>query len=123
MPAASETLFRQLSALDHELGTLRLPPPLSQPLDRWRSDAKAVLFHLPRTPSEPGAVPILALLGGTGTGKSTLLNRLLGAKLSATSFRRTFTAGPVAVPADAKNIPANYLAPSAHRPIAPSAEQ
>ena len=123
MPAASETLFRHLSALDNELGTLRLPPALSQPLDRWRSDAKAVLFHLNRDPSDAGAVPLLALLGGTGTGKSTLLNRLLGAKLSATSFRRTFTTGPVAVPADPNNIPPNYLAPSPHRPITPSTDQ
>ena len=50
------------------------------------------------------------LLGGTGTGKSTLVNRLLGGKVAAPSFRRTFTAGCVAVARDAASVPAGWLA-------------
>ena len=38
----------------------------------------------------------IAILGGTGTGKSTILNRLVRHDLSAANYRRTFTAGPVA---------------------------
>ena len=53
---------------------------------------------------------LVAILGGTGTGKSTLVNRLLGANLTATSFRRTFTSGAVAITADEKNLPERWLA-------------
>ena len=37
------------------------------------------------------------------------MNRLLGVDASATSFRRTFTAGPVAIAGDAKDLPADWL--------------
>ena len=74
---------------------------------RWRSDAAALTFHLARR--DDSLAPILAVLGGTGTGKSTIVNRLLGADISATSFRRTFTSGAVAVTLKAKNIPENWL--------------
>ncbi len=46
---------------------------------------------------------LVVLLGGTGAGKSTLVNRLIGVTdrgegaIVGTSFRRTFTSGPVAV--------------------------
>lgn len=74
--------------------------------NRWRADVAAARFHLRRDVSQP---PAIAILGGTGTGKSTVLNRLLGADVSAASFRRTFTAGAVAVTGDAANIPAGWL--------------
>lgn len=68
-------------------------------IDRVRSDVSATLFHLSRTSSDK---PIIAIIGGTGTGKSTLVNRLLESpqELTATSFRRTFTAGPIAITRD-----------------------
>jgi len=48
----------------------------------------------------PGASYLLALVGGTGVGKSTLLNALAGADVSTASARRPTTADPVAwVPA------------------------
>jgi hypothetical protein len=53
---------------------------------------------------------LIAILGGTGTGKSTLVNRLLGANVTATSFRRTFTSGAVAIASDDKNLPPRWLA-------------
>ncbi len=71
---------------------------------RWRGDAAAALFHIRQ--KNDGRI-IVCILGGTGTGKSTLVNRLLGANLSAASFRRTFTAGPVAIASG--GVPENWL--------------
>lgn len=65
-------------------------------VDELLDRVAAVRFHAGEHPRRP----IVGLFGGTGAGKSTLLNRLAGgsnANLSAASFRRTFTAGPVAV--------------------------
>jgi hypothetical protein len=80
-------------------------------IDRFSADLAAVRFHLQRqvTTHEP---LILAVVGGTGTGKSTLVNRLLGAEqapVTAASFRRTFTAGPVAVLHESNRLPQGWL--------------
>src|SRR5439155_523725 len=49
----------------------------------------------------PGEAYVLALAGGTGVGKSTVLNALAGEEVSPTGARRPTTAEPVAwVPAD-----------------------
>lgn len=79
-------------------------------VNRWCEDVAAACFHLDR-PDGPHAV---VLLGGTGTGKSTLLNRLLGAEVSATSYRRTYTSGPIAV--TQAPLPASWGG-LAHQPI------
>ena len=60
----------------------------------FSADAAALRFHLRDPGDRP---PIVAIFGGTGTGKSTILNRLLGSDISAASFRRTYTAGAIAV--------------------------
>ena len=62
--------------LDSSLFALlpRCALPLRPAVEKWRIDAGALGFHL-RT--APPAHPITALLGGTGTGKSTLTNRLV----------------------------------------------
>lgn len=78
----------------------------------WRlaGDLEAGIFHA-NAPGDDRPI-LLAMLGGTGTGKSTLANRLCGVpdgKLTATSFRRTFTSGPVAVVGDPHDIPPNWL--------------
>src|SRR5689334_17598548 len=76
-----------LARLDHLLaGVGPHVSPASRPaLERWRSDAAALRFHL----HPPKDSPLLtAVIGGTGTGKSTVVNRLLGVGASATSFRR-----------------------------------
>ena len=75
-------------------------------IDRFRADLQAIRFHLKRSSHSPTA--LIAILGGTGTGKSTLLNRLLGADVAAASFRRTFTAGAIAVTCDASRIPKQW---------------
>lgn len=80
-------------------------------IERWRADAAALRFHLRRgaAGNKDDAPPVVVLLGGTGTGKSTLTNRLLGANLSAASFRRTFTAGPVALARSPDALPKGWL--------------
>ena len=97
-----------VARLDAVVGGLQPRASLSArpALERWRTDAAALLFHLRRRAK---SVPLLAVVGGTGTGKSTLVNRLLGQTVSATSYRRTFTSGAVAIAADSKNIPSDWL--------------
>ena len=85
--------------------------PLTRAVERVQADVAATRFHLRR--NHPGGAPlIVAVLGGTGTGKSTVVNRLLGVEsspLTAASFRRTYTAGPVAVAREPSDLPARWL--------------
>ena len=110
---SSHTLDSRLAALDKDLGELRgnLPGSVVTAIERWRTDAAALRFHLRDTAKHP---PLIAILGGTGTGKSTLVNRLLESNVSAANFRRTFTAGAVAITADPANLPPNWLALEHH---------
>jgi len=75
-------------------------------IETWRTDAAALRFHLA---DHDAAKPITVVLGGTGTGKSTLVNRLVGHAVTAASFRRTFTTGPVAVVHQADDLPGKWL--------------
>src|SRR5439155_21415881 len=75
-------------------------------LERFRADSAAARFHLRNLANRP---TLVAILGGTGTGKSTLVNRLLRSEITATSFRRTFTAGPVAIAARPDAVPDGWL--------------
>jgi hypothetical protein len=78
--------------------------------ERWRADAAALRFHLRRGDrGGRSGRTIVAVVGGTGTGKSTLVNRLLNGNLSAASFKRTFTSGPVAVVPSPGDVPAGWL--------------
>src|SRR5205814_2177063 len=52
---------------------------------------------------------LVVLLGGTGTGKSTVTNRLLEGNVSAASFKRTFTSGAVAVAREEEVVPEGWL--------------
>jgi hypothetical protein len=82
---------------------------------RVADDAAAALFHVEHPPNSTERPPVVVLLGGTGTGKSTLANRLLGAPdrgddaVTATSFRRTFTAGCVAIARTADDLPDTWM--------------
>jgi hypothetical protein len=95
-------------ALSRLAALVSTPPPgstlIAGALSRVAADVAATRFHLGGMPAKP----ILAILGGTGTGKSTLLNRIYGAELSAASFRRTFTSGPVAVVRKPADVPEEW---------------
>src|SRR5437588_12318474 len=108
MALRTHSLESRLASLDKDLGALRTDPagPIGAAIQRWRADSAALRFHLGDDGKHP---PLIAVLGGTGTGKSTLVNRLLEANVSATSFRRTYTAGPVAIAADPGQIPEGWL--------------
>lgn len=94
--------------------------------DRWRADGQALRFHLRtvrgRERERSGRPLLLAVIGGTGTGKSTLVNRLLGADVTAASFRRTFTAGPVALCRNPKDIPDGWLGAGVEFSVASAAD-
>lgn len=112
MDLRTDKLESLLARLDALLVSAAAPLPTAArgAVERWRSDAAALRFHLGRDDrATRGAPPLLAVVGGTGTGKSTLVNRLLGRDVTAASFRRTFTSGPVAVAREARQVPENWL--------------
>jgi GTPase SAR1 family protein len=103
-----EQISVRLGRLDEALDTQaqKLAPASAATLQQWRADAAALQFHLA---SRDTAKPITVVLGGTGTGKSTLVNRLVGSTVTAASFRRTFTSGPVAVIREGDDLPRQWL--------------
>jgi len=103
-PNRISTLLLQLDQALSE-SAAGLADAVSRRIDVWRSDAAALRFHLSAQPT----APITVIIGGTGTGKSTLVNRLVGHTVTAASFRRTFTSGPVAVVKSETDLPANWL--------------
>lgn len=92
------------SALDESVTGLALSATgdAAASLADWRPASRAMLFHLGRAEAD-GPLHIV-LLGGTGAGKSTMMNRLLDASLSATSHLRTYTRGPVAAVATSASL-------------------
>jgi hypothetical protein len=120
-PDRIDPLLERLGALLTSAAP-HLAPERRSAVERWRSDAEALRFHLVHGPTAAGAgasahlarrrgeaPPIVALIGGTGTGKSTLANRLIGRTVTAASFRRTFTAGPVALVRRGDDLPDGWL--------------
>lgn len=97
-----------LQELQQAVSTLDRPlqPAVRAALNRVLNDLAATRYHIERDPSKP---PVVVVLGGTGTGKSTLVNRLLEGELSATSFRRTFTAGVLAITGQPEGLPVGWL--------------
>src|SRR4051812_6665893 len=108
MAFRESTLLSRLDELDETLAQIRANASGAAlaAIDRFRLDASAARFHLRSGSHRP---MLVAIIGGTGTGKSTLLNRLIGADVTATSFRRTFTAGAVAVAKSADALPVHWL--------------
>src|SRR5215208_3361694 len=115
MDAALENLEPLLSRLDGLLSSAapHLPGPRRGAVERWRADSDALRFHLRhfaervdgRRAASGQRPPLVAVIGGTGTGKSTLVNRLLGREITAASYRRTYTSGAIALALRAADVP------------------
>ena len=106
MPRDPATILDRLDAAVSAVSA-GLSNAAREPVDPWRNDVAALRFRLRHPAGSRKAVNVV--LGGTGTGKSTLVNRLVGATVTAASFRRTFTTGPVAVVADPRDLPGGWL--------------
>src|SRR3954469_9475064 len=119
MALRESTLLSRLDELDETLAKLRAGTSKHSrsAIDRFRLDASAARFHLRSGSHRP---MLVSIVGGTGTGKSTLVNRLLGADITATNFRRTFTAGAVAIAKSADAIPLHWLGLD---PVYPKAQE
>src|SRR5688500_14893615 len=78
-----------LRRLDEAIGAATL---LGVPTD----DAQAVAREVAARLGFPAETYVLALVGGTGVGKSSLLNALAGSSVSSASARRPTTAHPLA---------------------------
>ncbi|MCC7351559.1 MAG: GTPase domain-containing protein [Phycisphaerales bacterium] len=103
---ARDTLDIRVQKADALVAALRADPTLARAMQRWRADASALRFHLRHRAT---VKPVIVVLGGTGTGKSTVVNRLMGKEVSATSYRRTFTSGAVAAVRASTDVPAGWL--------------
>lgn len=109
MTAKNQSILNKISQLDNALTRLVDQYDISDwtnAVHRVRDELKVVRFHLNRQPDDPS---VICLLGGTGIGKSTLMNRMMDAQVSASSFRRTFTGGVIVVGSSGMTLPAGWL--------------
>lgn len=106
--AILQQLIAQLDRLESNFSRLghHRPGAVMGGVDGLRSFSAALRFHLLR---QQGDAAIVALIGGTGTGKSTLVNRLLGAQVSDASFLRTYTAGAIVAVGSRQILPPQWL--------------
>lgn len=118
MPTPVNMPLDALEELAQSLASLRgfFNPP--REVDHVSMHLSALRYHVGRV--DP-STRVVVVLGGTGTGKSTLVNRLLGADISHASSLRTFTAGAVAVVATTDALPDGFAdLPVADAPTTPT---
>lgn len=99
IPRAIEALRDTLAKVRPTAGTR------ADAVDRALLHLSAIAFHHARSDRD---TPVVVLIGGTGAGKSTIVNRLVGQTIAATSFRRTFTAGAVAIASQVDRVPDRF---------------
>ncbi len=88
----TEALTDKLSAVIHTFRKKESRPELEGLFGRWEKQLTQM-----RSYAEEGENVSIALLGGTGAGKSTLINTLLGADLLPTHSFRTCTSAAVEI--------------------------
>jgi energy-coupling factor transporter ATP-binding protein EcfA2 len=109
-----------LLALRHQI--VELPLLFEAPgVDEARAERRKLLsqiddYLLPRLRQSEAPI-LVALVGSTGAGKSTLMNSLAGMKVSATGIRRPTTNSPVLAchPSDARWFAENVFLPTLPR--------
>jgi hypothetical protein len=100
-PAVGDPLSGTPDALERCLATLIQAADAADSLGLATEAGRAAHADSIRRMGFPGDAYVLAFVGGTGVGKSSLLNALAGETVSAASVRRPTTSQPVAwVPGD-----------------------
>jgi 50S ribosome-binding GTPase len=98
-------------ALERSLARLEVAADAAEVLGLPTDEVRAVLAEARDRLGFPSDVYVLALVGGTGVGKSSLLNALAGSAVSPASVRRPTTSEPIAwVPRTAHDELAGLLA-------------
>lgn len=109
-PLDRDPLSRTPDALDRCLETLIQAADAADDLGLATTAVREAHADATRRMGFPGDAYVLAFVGGTGVGKSSLLNALAGETVSPASVRRPTTSQPVAwVPADEREALAPLL--------------
>jgi GTP-binding protein EngB required for normal cell division len=89
--------------------------------DEHVADAVALRATIDERLALGDGLTVVAVAGGTGVGKSALVNRLVGAPVATEGIRRPTTSWPLAITATALVDPATALVDPATAPVDPTA--